>query len=130
MNTFDLVGECGYVPCDFPNLFIPDRLWLATVRRDINANAKWLSFLLCAPEVKRRLGAAATGTSGTMKNLSKTAFLGLEVGIPDPHEQSSIAVVLSDMDGELAALEARRDKTRALKQGMMQELLTGRTRLV
>ena len=36
----------------------------------------------------------------------------------------------SDMDAELATLEARRDKTRALKQGMMQELLTGRTRLV
>ena len=34
------------------------------------------------------------------------------------------------MDAELSALEARRDKTRALKQGMMQELLTGRTRLV
>jgi len=45
-------------------------------------------------------------------------------------EQTAIANVLSDMDAELAALEARRDKTRLLKQGMMQELLTGRTRLV
>ena len=43
---------------------------------------------------------------------------------------SAIATVLSDMDAEIAALEARRGKTRALKQGMMQELLTGRTRLV
>ena len=41
-----------------------------------------------------------------------------------------MAIVLSEMDAELSALEARRDKTRALKQGMMQELLTGRTRLV
>jgi type I restriction enzyme, S subunit len=45
-------------------------------------------------------------------------------------EQTAIATVLSDMDTELAALEARLAKTRALKQGMMQELLTGRTRLV
>jgi type I restriction enzyme S subunit len=45
-------------------------------------------------------------------------------------EQSAIAVVLSDMDTELALLERRRDKTRAIKQGMMQELLTGRKRLV
>jgi len=37
---------------------------------------------------------------------------------------------LSDMDTELSALEARRDKTRALKQAMMQELLTGKTRLI
>ncbi len=45
-------------------------------------------------------------------------------------EQSAIATVLSDMDAEIAALEARRDKTWLLKQGMMQELLTGKTRLI
>ena len=44
--------------------------------------------------------------------------------------QTAIATVISDMDAELTALEARRDKTHALKQGMMQELLTGRTRLI
>ena len=50
--------------------------------------------------------------------------------VPRVPEQCAIAEVLSDMDAELAALEKRRDKTRDLKQGMMQELLTGRTRLV
>jgi type I restriction enzyme S subunit len=55
---------------------------------------------------------------------------GLEAHWPLLPEQTAIAEVLSDMDAELAALEQRRDKTRALKQGMMQELLTGRTRLV
>jgi type I restriction enzyme M protein len=45
-------------------------------------------------------------------------------------QKPELASVLSDMDAELAALEQRREKTRALKQGMMQELLTGRTRLV
>jgi type I restriction enzyme S subunit len=49
---------------------------------------------------------------------------------PTIDEQRAIAAVLSDMDAEIAALEQRRDKTRALKQGMMQELLTGRTRLI
>ena len=49
---------------------------------------------------------------------------------PTLDEQTAIATVLSDMDAEIAALEARRDKTRDLKQGMMQELLTGRIRLV
>jgi type I restriction enzyme S subunit len=53
-----------------------------------------------------------------------------EVQLPLLPEQRAIATVLSDMDAELTALEARRDKTRLLKQGMMQELLTGRTRLV
>ncbi len=49
---------------------------------------------------------------------------------PTVAEQTAIASVLSDMDTELATLETRRDKTHALKQGMMQELLTGRIRLV
>jgi type I restriction enzyme S subunit len=52
------------------------------------------------------------------------------VWLPPVPEQSAIAAVLSDMDAELTALEARRDKTRSLKQAMMQELLTGRTRLI
>jgi len=46
------------------------------------------------------------------------------------NEQHAIVKVLSDMDEEIAALERRRDKARQIKQGMMQELLTGRTRLV
>jgi len=50
--------------------------------------------------------------------------------LPPLPEQTAIATILSDMDTEIAALEARRDKTRDLKQGMMQELLTGRIRLV
>ena len=49
---------------------------------------------------------------------------------PTKAEQTAIAAVLTDMDAELAVLEQRQTKTRALKQGMMQELLTGRTRLV
>ncbi len=49
---------------------------------------------------------------------------------PAIHEQRAVAEPLSDVDAEIAALEQRRDKTRALKPGMIQELLTGRTRLV
>lgn len=53
-----------------------------------------------------------------------------EMALPPLPEQTAIAEVLSDMDAEIAALEARLSKARALKQGMMQELLTGRIRLV
>ena len=54
----------------------------------------------------------------------------IECPFPDVAEQTAIANVLSDMDAEIEALEARLEKARALKQGMMQELLTGRVRLV
>ncbi len=49
---------------------------------------------------------------------------------PTKDEQTAIAEVLTEMDAELAALQKRREKTRALKQAMMQELLTGKTRLI
>jgi type I restriction enzyme, S subunit len=54
----------------------------------------------------------------------------VKIELPPLSEQTAIATVLTDMDAELTALEQRRDKTRALKQGMMQELLAGRTRLI
>ena len=52
------------------------------------------------------------------------------VQLPPLPEQTAIAAVLTDTDAELAALDQRRQKTCALKQGMMQELLTGRVRLI
>jgi len=55
---------------------------------------------------------------------------GVVLPVPPRAEQAAIAAALSDMDTEILALETRRDKTRALKQAMMQELLTGRIRLI
>jgi type I restriction enzyme S subunit len=62
-------------------------------------------------------------------SLNARTIENIEVSCPDLIEQTAIAAVLSEMDAELATLEARREKTRALKQAMMQELLTGRIRL-
>jgi type I restriction enzyme S subunit len=67
----------------------------------------------------------------TVDSLRLPTFVTFEMFLPPTlEEQAAIAEVLGDMDVELAGLEQRRDKTRALKQAMMQELLTGRTRLV
>lgn len=66
-----------------------------------------------------------------LPNVQKTGLLGFKIRLPGTvPEQTEIAEALTDMDAEVAAFEQRRDKTFALKQGMMQELLTGRTRLV
>lgn len=69
-------------------------------------------------------------SGSTFLEIGKTQLIRFEVKVPAKTEQTAIATVLSDMDTELTSLEARRDKTRAVKQGMMQELLTGRIRLV
>ena len=65
-----------------------------------------------------------TGYNRHFKFLKEMSF-----AVPEPDEQAAIAGILSDMDAELAVLEGKRDKARALKQGMMQEILTGRIRL-
>ncbi len=53
----------------------------------------------------------------------------IELHLPPLPEQSAIATILTDLDAEIAALERRLDKTRAIKQGVMQQLLTGTIRL-
>ena len=85
-------------------------------------------FLQFCPPFTTHLRRLAAGTKVYATNRSHVASV--EMHLPEIPEQIAIAAVLSDMDGELAALEARRDKTRAIKQAMMQELLTGRTRVV
>jgi type I restriction enzyme S subunit len=68
--------------------------------------------------------------NGTRYVISQGKLRSMIVQVPPIPEQTAIARVLTEMDVELAALEQRREKTHALKQAMMQELLTGRTRLV
>jgi len=78
--------------------------------------------------VTRQIDAQLTGSS--YPTISSKDVGNLRMPFPSIDEQRAIASVLSDMDAEIEALERRRDKTWLLKQGMMQELLTGRVRLV
>jgi type I restriction enzyme S subunit len=80
------------------------------------------------PAIRQQFLFYAVGTK--VSGISKSNIPKLTLTFPLLPEQTAIATVLSDLDAELAVLVQRRDKTRALKQGMMQELLTGRTRLV
>ena len=78
-----------------------------------------------------RFAAAASISYGThMPRTDWGVMQNFEVRLPQVREQHAIAAVLLDMDAEIAVLERRLDKTRAIKQGMMQQLLTGRIRLV
>ena len=74
-------------------------------------------------DIGDRINKRILGPLGRANHLSGMA-------VPPTKAEQTAITVLSDMDAELAALEQRREKTHALKQAMMQELLTGRTRLV
>lgn len=90
--------------------------------------SEYLCQFLMSDEFKKMIGPQATGSA--QLNFGPSHIAKISFQLPKPSEQTAIATVLADMAAELTALEQRRDKTRLLKQAMMQELLTGRTRLL
>ena len=78
MNTRELVGMSAYIEKDYPNLFLPDRLWM-TVKSDNPHSSLWLSFALKSFAIREQIQKIASGTSGSMKNISKKDFLEIEV---------------------------------------------------
>ncbi|EGR4480004.1 restriction endonuclease subunit S [Vibrio cholerae] len=72
----------------------------------------------------------SSSSGGTMLHVTKEKMESTKAAFPSYEEQTAIATILSDMDAEIQALEQRLGKTRHIKQGMMQELLTGKTRLI
>jgi type I restriction enzyme S subunit len=89
-------------------------------------DVEFLYYLLCS----QTRGFIALCAGSTFLEIGKTQVARYEVQFPPLPEQSAIATVLSDMDTELDALTAKLAKARQIKQGMMQELITGRIRLV
>jgi type I restriction enzyme S subunit len=69
-------------------------------------------------------------SGSTFLEISPNKIKQIQISIPTIEEQTAIATILSDMDAEISQLEGRRAKMGELKQGMMQELLTGRIRLI
>ena len=130
MNTPELVGECAYVPCDDPQIYLPDRIWQTNFKKDVDVSAKWLNYLLSSKKYRSLIQNCATGTSNSMKNISKEQLLGLEILYPSFREQTSIAEALSDIDSLISSLQKLIEKKKAIKQGAMQELLTGQKRFL
>ena len=91
---------------------------------DISNEFLYYLLLILKPQmIERAIGS-------TFLEISKRDVASIELSVPTYAEQRAIAAVLSDMDAEITALERRWDKTHAVKQSMMQQLLTGRVRLL
>jgi len=130
MNTPALVGEVGFIDDDYLNLYLPDRLWQTKYKNDGSIDGKWLSFILSFSRVAKKIKETATGTSNSMKNISKGDFLSVTVPAPEIKEQTAIANALSDVDALITALEKLITKKRAIKTAAMQQLLTGKKRFL
>lgn len=122
MNTPLLVGENGYVSKNYSNVFIPDRLWLAKINSD--HFARTISFILTTKKARNKISDIATGTSGSMKNISQPNFLNLELYFPTLPEQRKIAAFLTAVDERLQALKRKKALLESWKKGVMQQLFS------
>jgi len=129
MNTPLLVGESGYVETDHSSLYLPDRLWQTVMRKEKECSVKWLSSVLNWEPVRKLIRDIATGTSGSMKNISKGIFLSINIRTPLPYEQEAIASRIGAFDKTQIKESKKLTKLYQLKQGLMQDLLTGRIRV-
>ena len=127
-ETPEEVAMCAVLDADVHNLYLNSFCFGFRFREGTEVDGLFLAYYLRNKEGRELMKSLAQGS--TRYNLSKVALLKSPFRLPARAEQTAIAAVLTDMDAELAALELRLTKTRALKQGMMQELLTGKTRLV
>lgn len=103
--------------------------WLVIQNYDKYFDKEFLYYLLGSDEVLRQYKSLAAGSS--VLNLNKDIVGKVVLFFPPTiSEQTAIANILSDCDSEIAALEEKRDKYKEIKQGMMQQLLTGKIRLI
>lgn len=97
------------------------------VFKNIKCNSVLLSYYMQAEDFQNQIKSKLGG--GVLATLTQEEIKQFQVILPSLPEQTRIATILSDMDAELEALEQKLSKARQIKQGMMQELLTGRIRL-
>lgn len=119
-----IIGKVGYIDAD-ETYVLGDHVYRLTA---IMGNPLFLSYVINAYRTNAALRKKVIGSA--QLGLGRKSVDEQEVPFPSYTEQTAIAAILSDMDAEIVALETKLAKARQLKQGMMQELLTGRIRLV
>lgn len=119
------VGKVALVESDIDfNIWSP----IAMIRVDGRHDARFIYYQLQGADLSRQI--ALLTNSSSQGNIGMGDIEKLALSVPSRAEQVAITTILSEMDIELGTLEARRTKTKGLKQAMMQELLTGRIRLI
>ncbi len=126
-ETPEEVGMCAVLDEELENTYLNSFCFGFRLNDDAH-NPLFLSYYLNSSIGRKIMSVLAQGA--TRYNLSKNNFAETIIKLPAKEEQTAIASILSDMDNEMEALEQKLAKTRHIKQGMMQQLLTGKIRLV
>lgn len=126
-NTIELVGTTAVFDGP-PDVYVYPDLMMR-IRFDDEATAHWFWRYANSRNGRRFFMAVAAGSSGSMPKISGAALQRMQIPIPPRREQRAIATALSDVDALLEGLDRLIAKKRELKQAVMQQLLTGQTRL-
>ncbi|EOG1937092.1 restriction endonuclease subunit S [Vibrio parahaemolyticus] len=121
------IGKVGYVPKLTKPATLNSGVFVIRPKRE-SFEPRFLFYILTSRLFDDFITRITAGS--TITHLYQKDFVNFEFFAPEKSEQIAIATILSDMDSDIQALEQRLSKTRQIKQGMMQELLTGKTRLV
>lgn len=126
-ETPEEVGICATLDENVERLYLNSFCFGYRLKSEYSP--KFLAYFFRSKQGRDLMKMLAQGS--TRYNLSKENLMKSSITIPQTkEEQNAIATVLSDMDKEIAQLESRKSKYEAIKQGMMQQLLTGKIRLI
>ncbi|MGF2994383.1 restriction endonuclease subunit S [Lactococcus lactis] len=120
MNTPELVGASGLVRESIDNIFLPDRLWQGQVAG--NFSPEWLIQSINIAANIKKIRDLATGTSGSMKNISKKSMLDLIINVPTLEEQQKIGSFFKQLDDVIALHQLKLDLLKEQKKGFLQKM--------
>jgi len=133
MNAPDLVGASGYVDQDFPNLFLPDRLWQARFFNEDAITSLFVSKYLITLGFRAVIESIATGSSPSMKNISKGDLLNQFVALPPLKEQSEIVEYIETqsqkIDEAIALQQQQIEKLKEYKTTLINSAVTGKIKI-
>ncbi|MDE6745518.1 MAG: restriction endonuclease subunit S [Oscillospiraceae bacterium] len=119
MNTLELVGAAAYVWKSPLNTYLPDRLWRANLKQNVNPIFIWQ--ILIQQTTRDNIRKIASGTSGSMKNISKTGLLGIKVIEVPSMLQDQFANFVKQTEKSKLAVKQVLEKAETLKKALMQE---------
>ncbi len=126
MNTPELVGANAYVDQSYDSIYLPDRLWATKMYE--NCSTRFIAYKLGSKQYRQKLSSIATGTSKSMKNISKESVRQLEIVAPSKPEQEKIADFLTAVDERIAVGEKKLELLEAYKRGVMQKIFSQQIR--
>ncbi|MEU1550915.1 hypothetical protein [Nocardia sp. NPDC005745] len=128
-NTVDLVGIACIARNPRPRLLLSDKSLRLNINKEV-AVPEFVEFALTLQEVRNQIQARATGTSGSMKNISQEDVRRITLPVPRIEGQAEVVRAVGAADKKIASERALLDKLKLLKGGLMEDLLTGRVRVV